>query len=67
MTADPPVDDDRLTVLLSACDDALAGGTFPDVAGDMPSAELRPRVERGVAFLVRLQQLRRSPPALSPT
>ena len=66
MTADAPVDDERLTVLLSACDDALAIGTFPIVTGDMPSADLRPRVERGVAFLVRLQQLRRSPLAVTP-
>ncbi len=58
MTVDPPVDDDRFADLLSACDDALAKGTLPEVSGDLPSDQLRPRVERGVAFLVRLHQLR---------
>jgi tetratricopeptide (TPR) repeat protein len=58
MTVEPPVDDDRLVDLLSACDDALAAGQLPVASGEMPSDELRPRVERGVAFLVRLQQLR---------
>jgi tetratricopeptide (TPR) repeat protein len=62
MIADPPVDDDRFVDMLTACDDALAGGTWPDLSGDLPSEDLRPRVERGVAFLVRLQQLRQSPP-----
>jgi tetratricopeptide (TPR) repeat protein len=58
MTAERPADDDRFADLLCACDDALAAGTLPDVSGEMPSAELRPRVEKGVAFLVRLRQLR---------
>jgi tetratricopeptide (TPR) repeat protein len=66
MTAVPPADDDRFADLLCACDDALAAGTLPDVSGELPSAELRPRVEKGVAFLVRLRQLRASAPPADP-
>jgi WD40 repeat protein/serine/threonine protein kinase len=53
-----PVLDEEFTVRLLACDEALAAGeTPPGLANDAP-AELRERLQRGLACVERLQQLR---------
>ncbi len=56
-----PVLEDEFTVRLLACEEALAMGTAPaNVAEDTP-AELRSRLQRGLACMQRLQQLRPQP------
>src|SRR5262245_34218099 len=60
MTADdatPP--DEEFTDLLAACDEALAVGGLPKIPDSAaPPETLRPRLERGLACLFRLQGLR---------
>ena len=49
--------DESFTLLLAAYDEALAAGApSPDLAGLHPPPELRPRLERGLACLQRLEE-----------
>ena len=51
--------EDEFAGLLAACDEALAAGEPPPTDGPAEAAtELRPRLERGLSCLRRLQQLR---------
>ena len=60
MKADEPAPlDEPFTSFLVACDEALAAGATPSVAGAVEETpELRVRLERGLAFLQRLHRLR---------
>src|SRR5262249_6283852 len=69
MSDDTPTPrEEEFAGLLAACDEALAAGVPPPVTeGAGPPPELRPRLERGLACLLRLQALRPVPAAAGDT
>jgi tetratricopeptide (TPR) repeat protein len=58
--------EEQMLEMLAACDEALAGGMPPAVTGAETPAELRPRLERGLACIQLLREALADPAATAP-